>query len=135
MSLRCVGICILVAAVILGYGYYWLYGPLSTPELDVNQYWGPSARKNRADSPAIRPFKIEYSEDIIGNLRKRLDDAKYVQLVEPLEGVGFRYGFHKRKIEEVIKYWSDNYLPRWQQRQQYLNSFPHYKTEVQGYAL
>jgi len=49
-----------------------------------------------------------------------------------LEGVGFRYGVQKAILEDFIAYWRDDYLPRWSQREELLNSFPHFTTEVQG---
>lgn len=33
---------------------------------------------------------------------------------------------------EIISFWKDGYLPRWNDRQDYLNSFTQFKTQIQG---
>lgn len=132
MSLRCVSAIIATAAIIFGYAYHLLFGSMPVPDLDVNKYWGPSSRKNNIDSLAIKPFKIQYSDAVINDLRRRLDDFKNTELTEPLEGVGFRYGFNKKKLVDIVNYWNDEYLPTWEERQDYLNSWPQFTTEIQG---
>lgn len=130
MSLRYVGISVALIGVISFYLYQSLFAPVALPKIDVHKYWGPSSRANQVKSAEVQPFKIDYSTDVITKLRNRL--AEPLNLVEPLEGVGFRYGFNKYKLEELIKYWRDDYLPRWNERQQFLNSFPQFTTTIQG---
>lgn len=132
MSLKCLSIFIVIAAIIFAYAYHYLFGSMPVPDLDENKYWGPSSRKNHIDSLAIKPFKIQYSDAIINDLRRHLDDSKNIKLTEPLEGVGFRYGFNKKKLEQIVNYWNEEYLPRWEERQSYLNNWPQFTTEIQG---
>lgn len=130
MGLNVITIFVLVAAIAAYYLYSSLYAPLPAPKIELDKYWGPSSQANQPKSNEIKPFKIEYTADVIAKLQKRLSEP--IDFVEPLENVGFRYGFHKTKLIEMIKFWRDDYLPRWNERQQYLNSLPQYVTEVQG---
>lgn len=130
MGLKCLGISTVIIAVISYFVYQALIVPLPAPDIDVTQYWGPSAQKNQKDSPEIKPFSVQYSTDVINKLKTRL--AEPLNLVEPLEGVGFRYGVNKHKLIELIKYWRDDYLPRWNERQNFLNGLPQFTTEIRG---
>uniref|UniRef100_T1GZZ4 Epoxide hydrolase n=1 Tax=Megaselia scalaris TaxID=36166 RepID=T1GZZ4_MEGSC len=58
--------------------------------------------------------------------------SRPLKLAAPLEGVGFEYGINTNYLRTLVKYWRDDYLPRWTDRQNYLNSFPQYKTKIQG---
>lgn len=133
MGLKCVSIFVLLAAIAVYFFHQTFLATVEVPKLDVNEYWGPSDRKNRADSPEIVPFKVQYSVEVIEKLRKRL--AESLQLHKPLENVGFEYGFNTNKLEDVVKFWRDDYLPRWDERQKYLNSLPQFKTEIQGLKI
>lgn len=132
MGLKGLSISVAIFAVLGFYVYWTLFGSYPVPKIDTKQYWGPSNRKDKTDNPAVTPFKVDYSPEVINDLRRRLTESSKVKLVEPLEGVGFRYGFHKSKISDVVKYWNDDYLPRWTERQDFLNKFPQFQTEVQG---
>lgn len=112
--------------------YDMVFKSVAPPKLDTDKYWGPSSLANRVEKSVIKPFKIQYSSDIIDKLRDRLSEP--FNLVEPLEDANFRYGFNKYKLEELIKYWRDDYLPRWNERQQFLNDLPQFTTRIQGFA-
>lgn len=51
----------------------------------------------------------------------------------PLENVGFQYGFTSQALRNVVDYWLTKY--KWEEREQYLNKYPHFKTEIQGIDL
>lgn len=134
MSVKCAAVSAAVftalIAVISFYIYTTLFSPVPLPNIDVDKFWGPSSRTKQIKSSDVQPFKIDYSADVINKLRNRL--AEPLNLVEPLEGVGFRYGFNAHKLKELVNYWRDDYLPRWNERQQFLNSLPQYTTIIQG---
>lgn len=132
MGLKVIGYAVAIFAVFGYLGYQSLFAPLPTPKVDTNRYWGPSSQAKRVEKSEVKPFKIDYSTDVITKLRNRLSEP--LNLVEPLENVGFRYGINKYKLEEFIKYWRDDYLPRWNERQQFLNKFPQFTTEIQGFV-
>lgn len=116
-------------AIIAGLAVYW-NSPTPKPIINEHQYWGPSSGSKKAQSNEIKPFSVDFPNELIDNLRKKLSEP--ITLAEPLENVGFRYGFQKNALLEWIEYWRDNYLPRWAERQQYLNQFPQYTTQIQG---
>lgn len=67
---------------------------------------------------------------MIKKLKTRLDDAG--PFTEPLEDVAFEYGFNSKRLQEVLDYWKNSYLPKWTERQEFLNQFPQFKTQIQG---
>lgn len=130
MGLKCFSIVVVLIAVVAYVVHQSLFAPLPAPKIDTAKYWGPSSRANQVAKSEVKPFKIDYSADVIDKLRNRLNEP--LNLVEPLENVNFRYGFDKYKLEELIKYWRDDYLPRWDQRQKFLNGLPQFTTTIQG---
>lgn len=130
MVLKCLSIVTALIAVIAYVVHQTLVAPLPPPKIDTNKYWGPSSQANRVEKSEVKPFKIDFGADVIAKLRNRLSEP--LNLVEPLENVNFRYGFNKYRLEELIKYWRDDYLPRWDERQKYLNGLPHFTTKIQG---
>uniref|UniRef100_U5EUG0 Epoxide hydrolase n=1 Tax=Corethrella appendiculata TaxID=1370023 RepID=U5EUG0_9DIPT len=105
-------------------------GETKLPVFDMNKYWGPSDGKAYKEDTAIRPFKIQYSDEVINKLKARLNDPP--TFVPPLEEVGFEYGFNTNKLQDILKYWRTTYLGKWNERQDYLNKFPQFKTQIQG---
>lgn len=67
---------------------------------------------------------------MINKLKSRLEDAG--PFVEPLEGVAFEYGFNTNRLQEILNYWKNSYIPKWTERQEFLNQFSHFKTQIQG---
>lgn len=135
MLLKCFSIAIALIAILVYIVYFTFIAPLPPPEIDTAKYWGPSGTqaKNQVEKVDSQPFKINYSADVIAKLRNRLSEP--LNLVEPLEGVNFRYGFEKKTLERLIAYWRDNYLPRWNERQTFLNELPQYTTKIQGSVI
>lgn len=60
---------------------------------------------------------------------------KNVTLKQPLEGVNFEYGFNTDYLKDVLKYWKDDYLPRWREREIFIWQFPQYIIQIQGLRL
>uniref|UniRef100_A0A023ESJ9 Epoxide hydrolase n=1 Tax=Aedes albopictus TaxID=7160 RepID=A0A023ESJ9_AEDAL len=105
-------------------------GPLPVPTLDPKEYWGPGDVRQYKEDPAIKPFKVTYSPEVIEKLRSKLNDTP--TLVKPLEGTAFEYGFNSNRLQEILKYWKTSYLNKWTEREAFLNQFPHFKTQIQG---
>lgn len=110
--------------------YLDLTATLPIPDIDYKEYWGPGDPKNYRESTEIKPFKISYGKDAIDALRAKLADIP--KLATPLEGVAFQYGFNSDRLRQILEYWRSDYLDRWDERQQYLNQFPQFKTQIQG---
>lgn len=125
-----------VAVVILATKFYKFWTSIYTiPNIDVDEYWGPGSKTtNTVVDQSVREFKIEYPQKQIDELAHKLSE-NYV-LTEALEdATNNEYGMNSKKLEEHIHYWRDNYLPRWNERLALLNSWPHFKTNIQGLVL
>lgn len=51
-------------------------------------------------------------------------------MVPALEGIGFQYGFNVEVLKTVRDYWLNKY--DWRKQEAYLNTFPHFKTNIGG---
>lgn len=103
------------------------------PELDSDAFWGPGLKSNHKHSDKVVPFTIQYAKaagNPIAELKGILN--KTLLLHPPLEGVGFEYGVNSRGLESIVQEWRDDYLPRWEEREKFLNQFPQFTTEIQG---
>lgn len=130
----CAKICVVLLAIVAGLlytQYRALVAPKSLPELDVNAFWGPGTPpKGYKDDSRIDGFTVKADASRLAQLT---DDLKRPLLLPaPLEGVGFEYGVNSVALKEIVRYWRDDYLPRWSARQQILNQFPQFKTQIQG---
>ncbi|XP_045762916.1 uncharacterized protein LOC123865744 [Maniola jurtina] len=99
----------------------------SIPQLDPNEWWGPSDKKGTVDT-SIRPFQVTFPEEMIEDLKDRL--LNHRKPAPPLEGIGFQYGFNSNELPTWVDYWANEY--NFTQREEYFNQFPHYKTNIQG---
>lgn len=127
-----IGIVILIVfiAVILQKASEWTK-EVKLPEIDTNVYWGPPAEEDKyVEDKTIRIFNISYSDEVIADLKDKLDNSGPFQ--SSLDDVGFNYGFNSIEVMKIVKYWKDNYLSRWREREVFLNQFKHYRTQIQG---
>lgn len=135
-------LCTHIFLIILALGIGLLYSqyrsmsaPLPMPDLDFDAYWGPGLRADHKATKDIRSVEIRYLTDAgkpIEKLQRKLNQS--LVLHPPLEGVGFEYGVNTASFLDFVKYWRDDYLPRWEEREKFLNQFPHFTTEIQGYV-
>lgn len=121
-----VGIIVLVASLFI----YQILQPLELPKFDTNKYWGPGDVKNYVENKEIKPLKILYDRDTINQLRQSLD--RPLDLQDPLEESAFHYGFNSRNVRPLVDYWKSIYLTKWKVRQDYLNQFKQFMTEING---
>ncbi|KAG6446905.1 hypothetical protein O3G_MSEX004676 [Manduca sexta] len=96
-------------------------------QLDLDAWWGPSNLRGHNDT-SIRPFKLEFSDEMIQDLRYRLLHHRKVS--PSLDGVAFEYGFNSNELQSWVKYWADEYP--YEEREKFLNRYPQYKTNIQG---
>ncbi|KAL1493872.1 hypothetical protein ABEB36_009556 [Hypothenemus hampei] len=96
-------------------------------KLNENTYWGPGERPKTLDT-TIREFEIEVPKEVLEDLQWRLDRLR--PLIPPLEGIQQQYGMNTNLLKVVIDYWKNKY--NWTERQNYLNQFPQFKTNIQG---
>ncbi|XP_075165401.1 juvenile hormone epoxide hydrolase 1-like [Haematobia irritans] len=110
--------------------YRQLQYPLPPPDIDLNKYWGPGSGVGYKENVTITAFDISAQPEIIEDLKLQLN--RPIHLHEPLEGVAFEYGFNSIYLQKIVKYWRDDYLPKWEERENHLKKFDHFQTEIQG---
>lgn len=120
---------VLIALLVIGLS---IYVRISTVPLNVptNYYedhsW--SIDSSVKEDTAIRPFRINIDEKILVDLKERLRGTRYHG--ESLEGVNFTYGFNSNALKNIVDYWTKKY--DWRKQERYLNSFPQFKTSIEG---
>jgi epoxide hydrolase len=78
----------------------------------------------------ITPFRIETPESTITDLRARLRAARWPEAAtvdDWSQGVPLEY------LRDLVRYWADGY--DWPAREARLNSFPQYRTEIDGLGI
>ncbi|KAG6460532.1 juvenile hormone epoxide hydrolase [Manduca sexta] len=118
---------IVITFTVTWYVHKRLMIPPKMPKLDKNEWWGPVPQHIDPDE-SIQPFRIEFSDVMINDLRERLLHRRASP--PPLEGVGFTYGFNSNFLTRVLDYWKNEY--DFKGREEYLNKYNHYKTNIQG---
>ncbi|XP_066138860.1 juvenile hormone epoxide hydrolase-like [Euwallacea fornicatus] len=107
----------------------YIYMKLSTiPPRPIieERWWGPGS-PHRVDS-SIKPFRIDFSNEIISDLKSRLNATLPFQ--PPLEGTAQQYGMNTYLLKTIVDYWKNQY--DFKEREQFLNQFPQFKTNIQG---
>jgi len=130
---RALVVAISLGVAVLYQNYRLLSKPLDPPTLDVNAYWGPGPNESYKEDPAIREFDVSVKQELLDDLKRQL--ARPLKLAEPLEGVAFEYGFNSRALSDIIAYWRDSYLEKWDERDGYFKKFPHFQTQIQGLKI
>lgn len=78
-------------------------------------------------------FSLKIIDDLYERLDKHLSTADLRPRVAPLEDAQWTYGVTLPYIQNVLRYWKDNY--RWNKRQELLNKYPQFLTNIQGGTL
>lgn len=107
--------------------------PKPLPTIDVNKNWGNGPSDSVVDPELIETFALDFDKSsLIESLRITLENG-CIRPAQPLDGIGFEYGVNSDGFKHFLDYWANNYLSRLSERQKYLNKFPQFTTEVQGY--
>ncbi|MEM7410499.1 MAG: epoxide hydrolase family protein [Myxococcota bacterium] len=78
-------------------------------------------------SDAIRPFRIEASDEELDDLRRRLRTTRWPE-AEAVDD--WSQGIPLAYVQEVCAYWAEKY--DWRDREARLNRFPQFQTEIEG---
>jgi epoxide hydrolase len=81
-------------------------------------------------SDEVVPFRIEIPEADLRDLRERLARTRWPEaetVTDWSQGVPLSY------LRELCRYWADGY--RWRATEQRLNSFPQFRTEIDGLGI
>ncbi|KRT86650.1 hydrolase [Oryctes borbonicus] len=124
MIAKVAAIASIVLVAYIGYKLNCLLEIPATPKFE-NTWWGYGDQKG---DTAIKPFKVVFPKQVTEDLVNRLKNTR--SLTPPLEGIQQQYGFNTNTLKQVIDYWAHKY--DFQQRENFLNQFPQFKTNIQG---
>ncbi|KAG7167998.1 juvenile hormone epoxide hydrolase 1-like [Homarus americanus] len=96
------------------------------PTLDPNPWWAPG--EPQQEDVSINRFNINFSKKEVDDLKARL--ALPLRLTPGLEDANFTYGINADTLHTIVQYWRKKY--DWNKRQTRLNTYPHFKTHIEG---
>ena len=79
------------------------------------------------NSEDIHPFSVNVSDEVLEDLRRRLESARFGQSIA---GTQFNYGFNSEYLQKVVNYWKTSY--DWRKYEKELNKFNQFKTQING---
>lgn len=78
----------------------------------------------------VKRFRIEWGKREIEDVKSRV---KNVRWPHEIPGQGWDYGTSVDYMKELADYWLAKY--NWEEQLDYLNQFPHYRTEIDGLGM
>jgi pimeloyl-ACP methyl ester carboxylesterase len=100
---------------------------LPDPGKLLQRAWSHGAGVSSSAGEEIRPFRLQVPEAGLVDLRGRLDRTRWP---EELTGVAWAYGVPLRYLQELVRYWRDEY--DWRAAEARLNEWPQYTTTIDG---
>ena len=79
----------------------------------------------------VRPFNVSISDAKLALIRERV--AAYRWFPAPENEQGFAYGMSTPVLQDLCKYWLNDY--DWRAQEDVLNEFPHFKADVGGMEI
>jgi pimeloyl-ACP methyl ester carboxylesterase len=79
---------------------------------------------------AFRPFTVHVDEDVLLDLKQRLSRTRWP---DELPESGWDYGTNRAYLQELVRYWREDF--DWRAQERLLNSFPQFQTEIEGVTL
>ena len=89
-----------------------------------------TASSQRSATPAsdtIVPFKIQVSDVVLADLKRRLAQVRFA---DELPDAGWDYGTNLAYLKSLVEYWRDKY--DWRAQEKRLNAFDQYRTNIDG---
>jgi pimeloyl-ACP methyl ester carboxylesterase len=78
----------------------------------------------------MKKFTIDIAQPVLTDLQTRLKDTRWP---DEFEDSDWQFGTNRAYLQNLCRYWQQTY--DWKKQQQYLNSFEHFKTTVDGVGL
>jgi len=75
----------------------------------------------------LQPFKIAVDDEVLDDLRQRLAGTRWP---DEIPASGWDYGSNLQYLKELVEYWRTSF--DWRAQEKLINSFNHYKAEVDG---
>src|SRR5687768_9430345 len=82
------------------------------------------------DRAALRPFRVEVPEDVLADLRARLERTRWV---DDFANEGWQYGTNTAYLKELVTYWMEAY--DWRKHERAINAYPQFRTEIDGMPI
>ena len=119
-----------VMGILVGCFVFYMLKPLTYDPVEPleEKWWGEGAPINQTTE--IFPFKVQASEQELDDLKTRLENTRYFS---SLEESGWKYGSRPDFMKDVVKYWLDTFS--WKSQEKIINSFEHFKTDIDGISL
>src|ERR1700676_2104132 len=95
-----------------------------------NAYSQFKNQKTNVMKTSMTAFKIEVSQTVLDDLKARLKATRWPD--EP-ENAGWNYGTNPTYLKELVNYWENQY--DWRKQELMLNSFPQFKTVINGIGI
>ncbi|XP_073948668.1 juvenile hormone epoxide hydrolase-like [Choristoneura fumiferana] len=89
------------------------------------RWWGDEHRER---DTRIRPFRVEFSDEMITDLRARIHNRR--NITHALRGAAHAYGTNADYLNHFLDFWANDY--DFKKREDWLNRFPQYVTNIQG---
>ena len=86
-----------------------------------------AAQRAAAEDTSIRPFRVNVSDEAVGDLRRRLEATRWPtkELVEDRS-----QGVQLATMRELVRYWTTDY--DWRKGEAKLNAYPQFMTRIDG---
>jgi microsomal epoxide hydrolase len=78
----------------------------------------------------IEPFQIRVSDEVLKDLRERLDRTRFP---DEVPDTGWEYGTNLAYMKELVEYWRTRY--DWRAHEAQLNRFAHFRTTIDGLEI
>lgn len=122
-------VCVVVVVVVaVAWQAAWRHQP-PVPALDPDPWWAPGHMpQDQPQDTSVTTFRIAVSQQALDDFSYRL--ALPPRLTPALQDANFTYGVNPDTLQAVLYHWRHRY--DWRQREARLNSYPHYKTNIEG---
>ncbi len=77
-----------------------------------------------------QPFKIAIEQPLLNDLKNRIAATRWT---DEIENSKWEYGTNRNYLRALCDYWRDDF--DWKKNEDYLNSFQHFKTTIDGAGL
>jgi pimeloyl-ACP methyl ester carboxylesterase len=78
----------------------------------------------------ITPFKVQVSDEVLKDLRERLDRTRFP---DEVPDTGWEYGTNLAYLKQLVEYWRTSY--DWRAHEAEINRFAQYRTEIDGLGI
>ena len=78
----------------------------------------------------IQPFQVAVPEEVITDLRERLERTRWP---DEVAGAGWEYGTNLGYLKELVGYWEDRF--DWRAQEAAMNRFSHYRADIGGFGI